>query len=67
MGSTENKYLKNINCLGHEVGLGISLKAASLGAAVIERHFTLDKTQKVKINIKTGELILIGVENNIYT
>ena len=29
---------------GHEVGLQISLAAAALGAAVIERHITLDRT-----------------------
>ena len=32
---------------GHEEGVGISIKAAELGATVIERHFTLDKSQKV--------------------
>lgn len=29
---------------GHEVGLQISIAAAALGAAVIERHITLDRT-----------------------
>ena len=33
--------------IGHEAGLGISLAAALMGATVIERHFTLDKQQKV--------------------
>ena len=41
-----------MSCLGHEEGIGISLAAASRGAAVIERHFTLDKNQKVIDNIK---------------
>ena len=31
---------------GHEEGLPVSLAAAALGAHVIERHFTLDKTAK---------------------
>lgn len=31
---------------GHERGLQISLAAATLGAKVIERHFTLDRTMK---------------------
>ena len=31
---------------GHELGLPISLAAAALGANVIERHFTLDKSLK---------------------
>ena len=31
---------------GHESGLQISLAAAALGAAVVERHFTLDRTWK---------------------
>jgi N-acetylneuraminate synthase/sialic acid synthase len=29
---------------GHEKGLGPSLAAAALGACIVERHFTLDKT-----------------------
>ena len=31
---------------GHELGLNISLAAAALGADVIERHITLDKSSK---------------------
>ena len=34
----------NIGYSGHEEGLAISVAAAALGAAVIERHFTLDRT-----------------------
>ena len=34
----------NIGYSGHEEGIAISVAAAALGAAVIERHFTLDKT-----------------------
>ena len=32
---------------GHEEGLAISLAAIHLGAALVERHFTLDRNQKV--------------------
>jgi sialic acid synthase len=31
---------------GHELGIGISMAAVVLGAKVIERHFTLDRTLK---------------------
>ena len=31
---------------GHELGLSISLAAAALGANVIERHISLDKSSK---------------------
>ena len=34
----------NIGYSGHEEGIAISVAAAALGAAVVERHFTLDKT-----------------------
>jgi hypothetical protein len=32
---------------GHENGIALSLAAAVMGAKVIERHFTLDRTMKV--------------------
>ena len=31
---------------GHERGISVSLAAVALGAKVIERHFTLDRTWK---------------------
>ncbi|XP_077287027.1 N-acetylneuraminic acid synthase [Arctopsyche grandis] len=31
---------------GHEIGISVSLAAVTLGAKIIERHITLDKTQK---------------------
>lgn len=41
---------KAFNCLvgysGHERGIAVSEAAAALGACVIERHFTLDRTMK---------------------
>ena len=41
---------ENFNCLvgysGHEKGIAVSEAAVALGACVIERHFTLDRTMK---------------------
>jgi len=41
---------KEFNCLvgysGHEKGIAVSEVAASLGACVVERHFTLDRSMK---------------------
>ena len=43
-------YQKKYDCLvgysGHERGLVVSTAAVALGACVIERHFTLDRTMK---------------------
>ena len=36
----------NIGYSGHELGIDVSLAAVMLGAKVIERHFTLDKSWK---------------------
>jgi N-acetylneuraminate synthase/sialic acid synthase len=40
------RYGLNAGYSGHERGLGASVAAAALGACVIERHFTLDKTMR---------------------
>ena len=37
---------------GHEEGLAISLAAIHLGAALVERHFTLDPNQKVVSTVR---------------
>ena len=53
----QNVYLKNITFLqerynlpvgfsGHHLGIAIDIAAAVLGAEIIERHFTLDRTMK---------------------
>lgn len=53
----EDMYVPNMNVLreiyhtpvgvsDHSAGLGVSVAAAALGANVIEKHFTLDKTMK---------------------
>ena len=54
---------------GHEEGLAVSVAAARLGARVIERHFTLDKTWKGsdhKCSLDPGELATLchHVRNN---
>ena len=36
----------NIGYSGHEEGIAVTVAAAALGAMVVERHFTLDKTMK---------------------
>ena len=45
---TYKKHFKGavIGYSGHEKGIAISLGAVALGAKVIERHFTLDRTMK---------------------
>ena len=40
------RYKLPVGYSGHERGLGPSVGAAALGACVIERHFTLDKTMR---------------------
>ena len=40
------RYRVPIGYSGHEKGVGPSVAAAALGACVVERHFTLDKTLK---------------------
>lgn len=45
METLRERYGVPIGYSGHERGLAPSVAAAALGACVIERHFTLDKTQ----------------------
>ena len=44
--SLKNKYNCPIGYSGHERGIAICTSAVALGACVIERHFTLDRTLK---------------------
>lgn len=44
--SLRNRYGCPIGYSGHERGVAISASAVALGACVIERHFTLDRTMK---------------------
>jgi N-acetylneuraminate synthase len=44
MHTLREKFGVPVGYSGHEVGLQITIAAAALGAAVIERHITLDRT-----------------------
>ncbi|MBG0788890.1 MAG: N-acetylneuraminate synthase family protein [Desulfovibrionaceae bacterium] len=46
MEGLSERYGVPVGYSGHEKGLGPSVAAVSLGACVVERHFTLDKTLK---------------------
>ena len=42
----KNKYNCLVGYSGHERGIALSVASIALGARVIERHFTLDRTMK---------------------
>jgi N-acetylneuraminate synthase/sialic acid synthase len=44
MAELSRRYGLHVGYSGHERGIGPSVAAAALGACVVERHFTLDKT-----------------------
>lgn len=46
MDSLRERYNVPVGYSGHERGIAPSVAAAALGACVVERHFTLDKTLK---------------------
>lgn len=46
MGQLTRRYGLPVGYSGHERGLGPSVAAAARGACVVERHFTLDRTQR---------------------
>jgi sialic acid synthase SpsE len=46
MDGLRERYGVPVGYSGHEKGLGPSVASAALGACVVERHFTLDKTFK---------------------
>lgn len=46
MHALSRRYGLPVGYSGHEAGLGPSVAAAVLGACMVERHFTLDKTQR---------------------
>ena len=46
MDALRDRYGVPVGYSGHEKGIGPSVGAAALGACVVERHFTLDKTLK---------------------
>ena len=46
MAELQRRYRLPVGYSGHEQGIGPSVAAAALGARVVERHFTLDRTQR---------------------
>ncbi len=44
MAELSKRYGLHVGYSGHERGIGPSVAAAALGACVVERHFTLDRT-----------------------
>ncbi|SOB58324.1 N-acylneuraminate-9-phosphate synthase [Pseudodesulfovibrio profundus] len=46
MDALRERYGLPVGYSGHEKGIGPSVGAAALGACVVERHFTMDKTWK---------------------
>lgn len=46
MDALRERYGLPVGYSGHEQGIGPSVGSAALGACVVERHFTLDKTLK---------------------
>lgn len=44
MATLSNRYGVPVGYSGHETGLQISIAAVALGACIIERHFTLDRS-----------------------
>ena len=59
----------NIGYSGHEDGIAISVAAAALGATVIERHFTLDRTWRgsdhsCSLEPRQMEMLCHHVRNN---
>ncbi len=59
MKRLKERYELPVGYSGHELGIGPSLAAAVLGACIIERHFTLDKTMRGtdhKVSLEPGEL-----------
>lgn len=46
MDALRERYGLPVGYSGHEKGIGPSVGSAALGACVVERHFTLDKTLK---------------------
>lgn len=46
MGTLKEKYMVNIGLSDHTSGVIVSASASAIGAAVIEKHVTLDRTMK---------------------
>lgn len=62
------KVIKSIGFSGHHIGTAVDISAYTLGATVIERHFTLDKSlkgtdQKVALTKEEFEELILNIDN----
>ncbi len=62
------KIIKNIGFSGHHIGTSIDIAAYTLGANIIERHFTLDKSlkgtdQKVALTHEEFTALVLEIKN----
>lgn len=62
------KVIKGIGFSGHHIGTAVDISAYTLGATVIERHFTLDKSlkgtdQKVALTKEEFEELILNIDN----
>jgi N,N'-diacetyllegionaminate synthase len=63
-----NKFRVNVGYSDHTLGIEISLAAVALGATVIEKHFTLDRTlpgpdHKASLEPKELNSMIAGIRN----
>jgi N,N'-diacetyllegionaminate synthase len=68
MQSIQNKFGVNVGYSDHTLGIEISLAAVALGATIIEKHFTLDRTlpgpdHKASLEPKELKSLINGVRN----
>ncbi len=62
MNTIKNAFKTNVGYSDHTLGIEIPIAAAALGATVIEKHFTLDKTMEGpdhKASLEPNELVLM--------
>ena len=62
------KVIKGIGFSGHHIGTAVDISAYTLGATVIVRHFTLDKSlkgtdQKVALTKEEFEELILNIDN----
>ncbi|MBU0535633.1 MAG: N-acetylneuraminate synthase family protein [Nanoarchaeota archaeon] len=67
--NTLKKFGYPVGYSGHELGISTSLAAAAMGASVIERHFTLDRTMKGgdhAASLETSGIIKLGRDLRVF-